>query len=164
MTSQLPHYWRVIVALIIVGVVTLVASLAVEPDTGGARTVVPDETTGLARLVFYGPKGGITDLLGQPSIFVNGVEYARLVSGTYFYVSVPAGPVAACIGGPAHDCWTIDAVSGAVYYFEATYPYPLGYRLSPVDAAAGERERLKKASAPIPQRLINDTAAQTDLN
>lgn len=148
------------IALIVVSSLTLIAELFVGSDGDAGKGMVFSHTAKSGRIVFY----GLTDLIGRPPIFVNGVPYARIAGGKYFYIDVHSGPVVACIWQPDYDCHTVQASRGTVYYFKATYlHYPSGYNLNPVDAVDGEAERLLEANSPIPQKLVNDKSVGIDL-
>ena len=154
---------RLIFVILIISALTLLASLAERAGTDLHEKTHGGNQANSGRVVFYSPTGNIIDMLGEPPIFLNGAKWARLIRGRYFYITVPPGSLTACIGRPDNDCQTIHVLPGSIHYFKATYPYPLGYRLSRVDARTGEAERFQKAHLSIPQSLIENKGVQTDL-
>jgi hypothetical protein len=117
-----------------------------------------------SRVVIYAPKGGYSVGIKKPSIYVNGIEYARIANGTFFYIDVSPGNLTVCAEKPNKGCISKTIQSGEISYVQTRYP-PVKVKLAFMSAAEGEQERKNKASLPIPSTLVvKKDSVLTDLN
>jgi hypothetical protein len=115
---------------------------ATEPAT--AKTEMKASAEETATFVFYRPKrfygSGLT-----PSVYVDGVEMARMDNGRYFVLTVKPGTIKLS-SSMKHDPTPTEAKAGKVEFFEMvilTGTWKGGGRLIPTPAADA-KEALKK--------------------